>query len=259
MAGVSWLSLALIAACLFVFPSNCLNPNIEMTVLPGAGNITIDSRVTEPGGDLFSATMNVIDARTHDVLWVERKLMQGSEANLSFTWPRQMWRIANGTNFVEPVLAVNTIDLPANESPYVNISAPCILRLMPGMEEATALAFFGQNGEFNSLTDLNGNSYYKSMELANVDSPGIPYGRYVLRNITLVVGITTLQFLHRNADSGLIAYPPMILSRSPIQHYTLSLEKRAAENRSVIFELDAEDSAGNSARKFWNESIDNVR
>ncbi len=259
MAGVSRLLLAIVATCLFIFPSNCLSPNIELTVLPGTGNVTINSRITEPGGDLFSATINVIDARTHDVLWVERKIIQGSEANLSFRWPRQMWRIANGTNFVEPVLAVNTIDLPANESPFVNISAPSLLRLMPGAEEVTALAFFGQNGEFNSLTDLNGNSYYKSMELAKIDSPGIHYGRYVIKNITLVVGISTLQFLHRNIDTGLIAFPPMILSRSPIQHYTLTLERRAAENRSVIYELDAEDSAGSITKKFWNESIDNMR
>lgn len=259
MAGAEIPFLALIAACLLIFPADSLNPNIELTILPGTGNATIDSRITEPGGDLSSATIYVIDAMSHDVLWAERKLMQGSEANLSFMWPHQMWRIANGTNFVEPVLAVNTINLPANESPYVNISAPCLLRLAPGLEDVTALAFFGQNGEFNSLTDLGGNSYYKSMELERVDSPSIPYGRYVIKNITLVVGMSTLQFLHRNIDTGLIAYPPMILSRSPIQHYTLSLERRDVENRSVIFELDAEDSAGNSARKFWNESIDNMR
>ena len=163
-----------------------------------------------------------------------------------------MWIVGNGTNFIEPVLAVNTIDLSANESPYLYISAPCLLRITPDAEEVTALAFFGHNGEFNSLTDLEGKSYYKSMELAKVGSPQIPYGRYIMKNITPVAGRTTLRFLHRNIDAGLMAYPPMVLSRSPIQHYTPGLEKINACTLSVLFELDAEDSAGNSTRKFWN-------
>ncbi len=51
----------------------------------------------------------------------------------------------------------------------------------------------------------------------------------------------------------------MILTRFPIQHYILTLEGIDAPSRSVIFEHDVEDSLGNMARKFWNESINNVR
>ncbi|MFB3764921.1 MAG: hypothetical protein ACE14P_06685 [Methanotrichaceae archaeon] len=261
MACISRRCITLIAIYAAVFFASGLSPNIELAVLPSSSNATnvaINAHITDSEGDLTNATIYVIDAETHDVLWEERKTMEGSEANLSFIWQHQAWRVTNGTNFVEPVLALNTIGMPANETPYLYFSAPCILRLTPNSEEITALAFFGQNGEFNSLTDLSGKSYYNSIELMRVISPNTSYGRYILRNISLIVGETALTFLDRNIDAGLIAYPPMILSRSPIQHYTLSLEKVDASSRRAIFELDAEDSNGNIARKFWNESIDNI-
>jgi len=79
------------------------------------------------------------------------------------------------------------------------------------MKEVTALAFFGQNGEFHSLTDLRGKRYYNLRELMKVVSPIIPYGRYVMKNITLIVDETTLMFFHRNIDAGLTARLPRTL------------------------------------------------
>ncbi len=230
-------------------------PKIEMTTLSGADNVTINTKVTDPGGDLTSATLYIVDGKTHDVLWAERKILGGFADNLTFIWPRQMWKVTNGTHLLEPVLAVNTIGLPANEVSYRFLSAPCILRTTPDTQDITALAYFGQDGEFHSLEDLSGTSYYKSRELLKAVSPEIPYGRYVRNNITLIVGESSLRFFRLNIDAGLIAYPSMILSRSPIQHYTLQLEKTKAGSGGKIVEIQAEDSAGNRIRKFSNNSI----
>ncbi len=242
------------AICTLAFSADDSTPQIELTELSSAENVTINALITDQGGDLITATMYVADEKTHNVLWTERKIINGSESKLTFVWPRQMWRVTNGTNFVEPVLAVNTIDMPSNEASYLFRSAPCLLRLAPDAQEVTTLAYFGQDGELQSLEDLSGISYYKSRELLKAVSPETPYGRYVMRNITLIVGMTSLRFFRMNLDEGLAAYPPMVLSRSPIQHYTIRLEKISAEPDRKIIEIDAEDSAGNRIKKFSNDS-----
>ncbi len=66
-----------------------------------------------------------------------------------------------------------TINMPVSEAPCLYFSAPCLIGLTPNAEEVTALPFFGQNGEFNSLTDLSGKCCYNSIELMKVVSPEI--------------------------------------------------------------------------------------
>ena len=199
---------------------------------------------------MASATLYILEEKSHNVVWTDHRVLQGSGADLSFFWPGQIWRITNGSYFVEPALVVNTIDLPAIEAPYMTYSAPCLLTLYPGAEEITALAYFDSDGQFHSLQDISGNEYYRSRELLGAVSPATPWGRYVQSNITLQVGRTSLRFLWRNLDSGLNSFPPLVLDRSPIQHYTLQLLKRAANPGTYVVEIEAEDLTGNKTSRF---------
>jgi hypothetical protein len=230
------------------------SPAIEFTEAEKGDGIEVLARITDQDGDLVSATLYALDEDTHDVLWTEHRIIQGEDANLSFFWPRQSWRATNGTDYVQPVLAVNTLDMPPEETPYLVYSAPCIMELIPGEQETTALAYFDNEGVFHSLTDLSGNSLYKSNEYLVITSPEIPYGSYIRNNITPIVGVTSLSFLKLNLNEGLSPLPPLILDRSPIHHYTLRLEKVDAKSIPYILEIEADDTAGNISRMFSKNS-----
>lgn len=225
-------------------------PAIEFTEEESGDGIEVSAVITDLDADLISATIYALEENTLDVLWTEHRIIQGGEANLTFLWPHHSWRATNGIDYVGPVLAVNTIDMPPEEAPYLVYSAPCRMELIPGVQEITALAYFDNEGIFHSLVDLSGNSFYKSKELLAVTSPGTPYGSYIRNNITMIVGVTTLSFLSLNIENGLSPLPPLVLDRSPIHHYTLLLEKVSQESVPYIIEVEAEDSSGNRARKF---------
>jgi hypothetical protein len=244
------LCLTLLLACICTPALSQNSPAIEFTETEVGGRVAVDARITDKDGDLASATLYALDESTRDVLWTEHKIIQGGDANLSFFWPRQSWRATNGTDYVQPVLAVNTLDMPPEEEPYLVYSAPCIMELIPGEQEITALAYFDNEGVFHSLTDLSGNSLYKSNEYLAITSPEISYGSYIRNNITPIVGVTSISFLKLNLDEGLSPLPPLILDRSPIHHYTLSLERVDAKSSPYILEIEADDTAGNRSRMF---------
>lgn len=223
--------------------------DIQFTEEWGTDNLTVEAWIANADG-LASATLYIIEEKSRNVVWTEHRILQGTEANLSFFWPGQIWRITNGTYFVEPVLVVNTIDLPAQETPYLTYSAPCLLILYPGEQEITSLAYFDSEGRFHSLRDLSEIEYYKSRELLWAVSPGTSWGRYVRSNVTLQVGQTALRFLWLNLDQGLSTFPPVVLDRSPIQHYSIQLLRRAANPGTYVVEIEAEDMAGNKTVRF---------
>lgn len=226
------------------------SPAIDFTEAKSAGGVDVSAVITDQDSDLASVTLYALDENTLDVLWTEHRIIHGGKANLTFLWPLYSWRVTNGIDYVQPVLAVNTIDMPTNEAPYLVYSAPCLMEVTPGGQEITALAYFDNNGTFHSLADLSGNSYYKSKEILAITSPDTPYGSYIRNNISLIVGVTTLSFLRLNLKEGLNPLLTLVLDRSPIQHYTLKLEKVGQESVPYIIEVEAEDSSGNRARKF---------
>lgn len=225
------------------------SPAIEFTEAEKGGEVEVLARITDQDGDLISATLYALEEETLDVLWTEHRIIQGGNATLTFFWPRQSWRATNGTDYVQPVLAVNTIDMPPEEAHYLVYSSPCIMKLIPGGQEITALAYFDNNGVFHSLTDLSGNSFYKSNEFLMATSPETSYGSYIRNNITPIVGVTTLSFLRLNLNEGLSPLPALILDRSPIHHYTLRLEKEGVGPVPYILEVEADDASGNRSRK----------
>lgn len=250
MMGIKFSSIILLSWVICVPALSQSSPVIDFTEARSAGGVEVSAVITDQDSDLASATLYVLDENTLDVLWTEHRIIQGGKANLTSLWPLYGWRVTNGIDYVQPVLAVNTIGMPENESPYLVYSAPCLMEVVPVGQDVTALAYFDNDGIFHSLVDLSGNSYYKSNEILAITSPDTPYGRYIRNNISLIVGVTTLSFLRLNLKEGLNPLPSLILDRSPIQHYTLKLEKASQVSVPYIIEVEAEDSSGNRVRKF---------
>lgn len=251
--------IVLLLGCMCTSAHSQESPAIDFTEGVNESGVAVEARITDRDGDLVSATLYALEENTLDVLWTEHRIIQGGDANLSFFWPRQGWRVTNGTDYVQPVLAVNTIDMPPEEAPYLVYSAPCLVVIIPGAQVTTALAYFDNEGVFHSLTDLSGNSFYKSNEFLAITGPGTSYGSYIKNNITLIVGVTNLSFLRMNLDGGLSPLPPLVLDRSPIHHYTLRLEKVDAGSIPYIMMLEADDASGNSSRMFTKNMAQSAR
>ncbi len=245
-ARISLAIILLMTVCLALAEGQ--GPKITFNASWEKDNLSVNARITD-AEELASATLYVLEEKSRDVIWTEHRIVQGREANLSFLWPKEFWRISNGTYFLEPALVVNTIDLPPEEAPYMVYSVPCQMMLSPGEGETTALAYFDREGQFHTLRDLSGKEYYRSREFLRSVSPKIPYGRYVKTNVTLIVGQTALRFFWLNLGQGLSAFPALVLDRSPIQHYTLTIERRAADDGPFVVEVEAEDLAGEKARE----------
>ncbi len=223
---------------------------IKLTQNSEGNNLTILAEIADPNG-LASATLYILEKVRGDVIWTEQRSLQGANASVSFLWPWRTWGISNGTHLIEPVLAVKTIGPSAKEAPYLVYSAPCLLNLSPGWPPIAATAYFDEDGQFHSLRDLSGNEYYRSRELLWATSPETSYGRYVQDNVSLIMGLSSLRFLLLSRDTGLNPFPALVLQRSPIQHYTLTLEKRAAGPRPYIAGIEASNAAGNKTAKFF--------
>ncbi len=226
-------------------------PEVQITSKTDAENVTVTAEFADPDQNLASATMYIIENESGDVLWADHRLLPPEGGSITFNWPRQKLRVTNGTAQSEPVIATNTIDMMPQLAPYLVYSAPCTLKLTPDTPETTALAYFDGEGTFHSLEDITGSTaYYRSIELLDAVSPGTSYGDYVENNLTLIEGLTTISFFKRNVNSGLIPLLPLLLDRSPIQHYTLKMEMVPAQVNYTV-EVDAQDAAGNLARDIY--------
>ncbi|MCX6669658.1 MAG: hypothetical protein NTV25_07635 [Methanothrix sp.] len=242
--------LILFLMLIFSLPAQCTQPEIQLTETREGNNLTVLADIADPNG-LASATLYILEKKSGDVVWTEQRILQGSKVSVSFRWPWRTWRISNGTHLIEPALVVKTIDPSAEEAPYLVYSAPCLLNISPGWPPIATTAYFDEEGQFHSLRDLSGNEFYKSRELLRAVSPETSYGRYVQDNISLSVGRSSLRFLLLNQDTGLNPFPALVLERSPIQHYTLTLEGRTASPGPYIVGIEASSAAGNKAAKFF--------
>jgi hypothetical protein len=225
------------------------NPDIDFSYSQLEDRVEVQALISDREGDLASATLYAIDKNSSKVIWTEHRIIEGRKTSLNFTWPLKSWWAGNGTDYVGPVLAVNTIGLPPEEAPYEVFSAPAVLKQYPRSQDITSLAYFDQDGVFHSLMDLAGANYYKSRELLEATDPGASYGWYVKNNLSLWEGETSLRFFSLYLNRSLVPYPPLMLERSPIQHYTIFLERRDASEGRYLLELEAEDSQGQRIRK----------
>ncbi|VVB68620.1 Uncharacterised protein [uncultured archaeon] len=240
----------LLLVIVFSFLALGAQTEIQLKETREGNNLTIQAEMADPAG-LASATLYILEKERGNVVWTEQRPLQGSMASLSFRWPWRSWGISNGTYIIEPVLVMKTIGSSAREAPYLVYSAPCLLNLSPGWPSMAATAYFDKDGQFQSLRDLSGNEYYRSRELLMAISPETSYGRYVQDNVSLIMGRSSLRFLSLNRDTGPNPFPALVLKRSPIQHYTLTLEERMAGPGHYIAGIEASNAAGNKTAKFF--------
>lgn len=228
-------------------------PEVDLAAESKDNGVIVKAMIVDEDANLASATMYVMEK--DEVIWSERQQVEGAAANLTFMWPLQEFRITNGTDVVEQVFAENTVGISGDEAPYIAYSAPCLLKLTPDMPNITAYAYFGQDGEFHALMDLYGFPHYRSQEVMKAISPEVSYGRYRNNNITIREGKTSLSFFRLNTDVGMVAQPPFVLTRSPVHHYRLRLEKVEAGHGEYGIEVVVEDRAGNLVK----ESVEGIR
>ena len=67
-------------------------------------------------------------------------------------------------------------------------------------------------------------------------------------NITIIEGESELNFFRLNPSEGLVSLPPLVLARSPIHNYNLSLEEVDAGTGSHNIYVEVADLAGNVFR-----------
>lgn len=207
-------------------PSACSGAEILMDASTLDGSIAIDAMVSDADG-LESANLTIYSGSS--AVLTERRDLSGTKENVSFFWPGMIWRAVNDTHFVEPVIVVNSTGPVGDEASLLVYSAPCLLSVGPGAPETPAVAYFDANGTFHSLRDLTGREHYRSRELLSAVSPGASYWRYLKENATLQVGASYLRMLGLHMEAGLQPMPPLLLDRSPIQHYSLALVRRKAD------------------------------
>jgi len=221
-------------------------PTVDLVLNPSEEAVVVDAMITDPDGDQAIGSVQVIDNESLDILWSEQKAIDDGESNLTFTWPYTIFQMTNETYNLEPVFAINTIGIDPNMAPYMAYLAPCLIKISAEDPYIEGAAYFGLDGEFHALIDCNGFTHYMSKEMLKIVQPGKSYGDYTKTNITLVEGVSSLSFYNLTLEKGLVAYPPMVLARSPLHHYKLKLNHpRAADPGVYLMRVHVLDSAGN--------------
>jgi hypothetical protein len=223
-------------------------PTVDLVLKSEQEALVAEAMITDPDEDLARASMQIVDAERLDVLWSEQRLIEGAEANLTFSWPFEIFQITNSTNTVEPIFAFNTVGVSPDRKPYMTYLAPCILQITPEANSIDAAAYFGEDGEFHALIGTDGFTHYMSRELLGVVQPQMYYGDYAKNNVTLKDGSSALSFFNMNLDRGMEPYSTILLPRSPIHHYKLRLDKISTSPAEYIVELNVEDTSGNKIK-----------
>ncbi len=221
-------------------------PTVDLVLKSEQEALVAEAMITDPDGDLARASMQIVDAERLDVLWSEQRLIEGGRANLTLSWPLEVLQVSNSTVTFEPIFAFNTVGVSPDREPYMTYLAPCTLTVEPESIPIDAVAYFGEDGEFHALLGTDGFTHYMSRELLGVVQPQKSYGDYVKSNVTLKEGLSTLRFFNLNLDRGMEPYPTILLTRSPIHHYKLRLDKISVNPAEYIVELSVEDTSGNN-------------
>lgn len=224
-------------------------PKAELRLKPADGGVLAEATITDEDANLASATIYVLEG--DEVVWAERRQIEGSQAEVAFEWGRQSFQVTNGTERRGRVFAIKTPDgIFEDGAEYTAYSAPCILNLSAGGPNIAAVAHFGRDGKLHALVDGSGFIHYLSAELFGLEEkePGRSYGRYMRDNITIIEGESELNFFRLNPSEGLVSLPPLVLARSPIHNYNLSLEEVDAGTGSHNIYVEVADLAGNVFR-----------
>lgn len=232
-------------------------PRAELRSSPTEGGLLAEVAMADEDGNLAQATIYIVVG--DEVVWSEKRQVEGSKANITLEWPRRTFAVTNGTVVLSPVFMTKTTDGVSEEkATYMIYSAPCVLNISADGTSSAAIAHFGQDGEFHALVDIFGFAHYISSELFDLAEPSGSYGRYTRENMSLQEGELSLIFFSLNLDEGgetMVAHQPLVLERSPIHHYGLSLREVEARPGEHKIYVDVEDQAGNIFRAFENTTF----
>jgi len=211
----------------------------------------IEVEVKDPDQNLKTATLYLADNDSREVVWSEVRDIDGGEETVQFSWPGTFYQVSGPDGAVSPVLASEVAGVSDQFRPLLAHSIPCILLLDRGKSQIAAYAYFGDDGILNGLIDLSGQVHYISREALNATSPGVNYMGYMAENVTAAQDESAIVFYNVTAssDNRTISagyHLPLVLSRSPLFNYRVSLTEVDAEAGDYIPIVVVEDDAYNS-------------
>jgi hypothetical protein len=211
---------------------------------------TIEVEVRDPDHNLKSATLYVVDNDSREVVWSEARQVEGGEAQVAFSWPGTSYMVRGPDGTVYPVLTSEVVEVSEKFRPLLARSSPCALLLDSGESMVSAYAYFGDDGDLNGLIDLSGQVHYVSRDVLNVTAPGVDYMEYLVDNVTAIKDETAAVFYNVSAPAGGMLsssyHQPMVLSRSPLFNYRISLEEVEAKAGDYVLIAVVEDQAYNA-------------
>lgn len=209
----------------------------------------IKATVTDPDGNLKSATEYIVDNKTREIVWAHAVEMTGSHSDVEFSWPGEIFRIsAKGLDKGE-IYAINNLGAISNLSSLLAYSATSIVALNESAN-FSAQAYFGNDGQLNALIDSYGWPHYISQDILNITNPGMDYRDFARRNITIISDLSKIGFINtkipvRQDEQASEIVGPIVLSGTPSSHYDLRLLRTNAGLGEYAAIIKVEDNASN--------------
>jgi len=214
---------------------------------------TMKVEVSDPDHNLKRATLYLVENSTREVIWSDVRDLEGGEATVLFFWPGTFYRVSGSDGSVSPVLASELTNLSEKFRPILARSSPCVVLMDYGESQVSAYAYFDEDGRLSGLIDLSGQVHYVSRDVLNATASEVDYMEYLTKNVTAVKGESAVVFYKLSAPEGLenlsIGYhQPLVLSRSPLFNYRISLEEVEAQPGDYLPIVVVEDWAYNAVR-----------
>lgn len=219
----------------------------------------IKATATDPDGNLKSATEYIVDNKTGEIVWVQAVEMTGGQSDAEFSWPGEMFRIAAKGLDKGRIYAINNLGAPPNLGSLLTYSAPCIVELNESAN-FSAQAYFGEDGQLNALIDSYGRPHYVSQDILNVTNPGMDYGEFARRNITIIsdqskIGFVNTKITVREDEQASEIVGPVVFSGTPLTHYDLMLLRSNADPGEYVAIVKVEDNASNELSRIAERTI----
>jgi len=221
---------------------------------------TIEVVARDPDQNLKRATLYLAENDSREVVWSAVRDIEGGEATIQFTWPGTFYQVSGTDSTVSPVLASEVVGVSERFQPLLARSSPCVLLLDYGNSMVSAYAYFGEDGKLNGLIDQSGQVHYVSRDVLNSTAPDVDYVGYLAGNVTAVKDESAIVFYNMSApsDSWTLStgyHQPIVLSRSPLFNYRISLEEMEAKAGDYVPIVVVEDRAYNAVWFILSEDV----
>jgi hypothetical protein len=222
---------------------------------------TMEVEVRDQDQNLKSVTLYLAKNDSREVVWSELREVVGGEARVQFYWPGTFYQVKGQDGAVSPVLASEVVDVSEKIRPLLARSSPCVLLLDSGESMVSAYAYFGDDGNLNGLIDLSGQVHYVSRDVLNATAPEVDYMEYLAKNVTAIKDETAIVFYNVSAPAGSGTLSssynqPIVLARSPLFNYRVSLEEVEAEAGDYVPIVVVEDRAYNEVQFTGSEEVE---